>query len=410
MTSRYLCRARLIAGLILICVNSTLFASPVLSNFIQQVWKNNPAIQTAESALDVAKAQKIAAEQPLYNPEVDVDLERTDINAVSVGISQSIDLGNKQSVMVINADARIQLAEAELQMQKLALTEEILNALANLQASRQLQNLAIQRVGLMQEFVKNTVQRHQAGDIGLQDVALTRVALSEANIVLATHAVQHVENEMDLQAAMGSFVTEWPALSKEPASVSDSLATDKYLNQLPSLNVFRAKLFAAKSNVKLSKAKRQADPSFGLRGGMEGSNALIGLSISMPLHIRNSYRAEVDVSRFEVLRLEQLLMSEVHKARAQMKGAHSRYQLIHKAWKSWEEAGEKNISEQYELIQTIWKSGEMSAAEYLVQAKQNVDARETAVELSEKMWKSWIAWLAASGQIEQWLLHKVYVK
>ena len=45
----------------------------------------------------------------------------------------------------------------------------------------------------------------------------------------------------------------------------------------------------------------------------------------------------------------------------------------------------------------------MSTADYLVQAKQNVDAQETAVELAAQMWEAWIEWLVASGQIENWI-------
>jgi len=396
-------RERFITGLVLLCVCAPLYASPSLANFMQKVWEKTPAILAAESALEAVKARKLAANQPIYNPELDVELERTDINKLGIGISQRVDWGNKRIAATGKAEADIQLALAEVVIQRQTLAEEILNALVDRQAAHQLQNLAQQRLGLMQDFVDNTEQRQQAGDIGLQDVMLARVALSEAKMQLANYAAQQAANEAKLQAASGLFVNDWPALTQEPPAVTQVVKLETFQEQLPRLNALRAKLAAAKSNVNLSRATQKSDPNFGLRGGMEGSDVLIGLSFSMPLYVRNRFRAEVAVANQEALQIEQLLLSATHRARVHLNGSYQRYQLTYTAWQAWKQTGLNTLNEQLKLIQTLWKSGEMSTADYLVQAKQNVDAQETAVSLSTQMWQAWIAWLSASGQIEQWL-------
>jgi len=396
-------RERFITGLVLLCACTPSYASPSLANFMQKVWEKTPAILAAESALEAAKTRKLAANQPIYNPELDVELERTDINKLAIGISQSVDWGNKRVAATGKAEADIQLALAELVIQRQVSAEEILNALVNRQATYQLQNLAQQRVGLMQEFVDNTEQRQQAGDIGLQDVMLARVALSEAKMQLANYAAQQAANEANLQAASGLFVNDWPALTQEPPAVTQAVKLETFQEQLPRLNALRAKLAAAKSNVNLSRATQKADPNFGLRGGMEGSDVLLGLSFSMPLYVRNRFRAEVVVANQEVLQIEQLLLSATHRAQVHLNGAYQRYQLTYTAWQAWKQTGLNTLNEQLKLIQILWKSGEMSTADYLVQAKQNVDAQGTAVSLSTQMWQAWIAWLSASGQLEQWL-------
>ena len=403
MLQRNFIRERFITGLVLLCVCAPLYASPSLANFMQKVWEKTPAILAAESALEAVKARKLAANQPIYNPELDVELERTDINKLGIGISQRVDWGNKRIAATGKAEADIQLALAEVVIQRQTLAEEILNALVDRQAAHQLQNLAQQRLGLMQDFVDNTEQRQQAGDIGLQDVMLARVALSEAKMQLANYAAQQAANEAKLQAASGLFVNDWPALTQEPPAVTQVVKLETFQEQLPRLNALRAKLAAAKSNVNLSRATQKSDPNFGLRGGMEGSDVLIGLSFSMPLYVRNRFRAEVAVANQEALQIEQLLLSATHRARVHLNGSYQRYQLTYTAWQAWKQTGLNTLNEQLKLIQTLWKSGEMSTADYLVQAKQNVDAQETAVSLSTQMWQAWIAWLSASGQIEQWL-------
>ncbi len=397
-------RERFVTGLVLLCVSTPLYASPSLANFIQKVWEKNPIILAAESALRVAEARRMAASQPIYNPELDIELERTAVNTLGIGINQSIDWGNKRVAATSKAEADIQLAQAELTLQRQTSAEEILTALTHRQGTQQLQNLAQQRVGLMQEFVDNTEKRQQAGDIGLQDVMLARVALSEAKMQLANYTAQQAENEAKLQAASGLFTSDWPALSQEPPALTQTtIQLDTFQEQLPRLNALRAKLSAAKSSVKLSRATQKADPNFGLRGGMDGSDALIGLSFSMPLYVRNRFGAEVEVANQEVMQIDQLLLSARHRAQVHLQGSSRRYQLTYAAWQSWKQTGSHTLNEQLKLIQIIWKLGEMSTADYLVQAKQNVDAQETAVNLSTQMWQAWVEWLSASGQIEQWL-------
>jgi len=404
MSSTVIFRIRFFTCLILLCANNTLFASPALNPFMQQIWNNNPDIKSAEAALEAAKARKFAADKPIYNPEIDVEAERTDINALSIGFSQSVDWGNRQSAASQVANANIQAAQAELALQRTRLAEEILSALMDFHATEQMQGLARQRVKLMQDFVSNTEKREQAGDVGLQDVALARVALSEALMQQANSLAQQAENQARVSAASGLYrVDEWPAFVKEPPVIPESVKIDEYLNQLPALKALKAQYLAAKANVDLARATGKADPTFGLKAGMEESNALIGLSFSIPLNIRNNYRAEIEVANQEALRIEQLFLSASQRAKAHINGVFRRYSLTHEAWQIWKTTGLNSLKDQMGLIQTIWKSGEMSTSDYLIQSKQNVDAQETAVELSTQMWKSWLEWLVASGQIEQWI-------
>ncbi len=403
MPRRYFSLVPAIMGLVLWCVSSSLLASPSLNSFIQQVWEQHPRIKSAQSALDAAKANKQAASKPIYNPEMDVELERTDVNTMSVGISQSIDWGNKRSAATDIAEAKIRLAQAELKGQRLNLAQEILKGLVDLQVNLLMQELAHKRVKLMEEFVLTAEKRQQAGDIGLQDVALAKVALSQAKMQLANAIAQQAQNEARLQAASGLFSADWPVLGNEPPQIPGHINPDDYLRQLPRLEAMQAQMAAAKSGIRLSKAATKADPSIGVRGGMEGDGALLGLSFSMPLNIRNNFRAQVEVASQEALQIELDLMAESQRAKAHILGAHRRYQLTYKAWQTWKKTGLSSLQDQMDLIQTIWKSGEMSTSDYLIQSKQNVDAQETAVELTAQMWAAWIEWLAASGQIETWV-------
>jgi len=370
---------------------------------MQKVWENNPSIQAIEASVKAAKARKQASDQPIYNPEMGLELERSDVNTLSFGVSQSVDWGNKRTASSEKSDAEIQIAIAELNIQRYTLAEEVLNTLVSLETTFQLQNLAQQRVALMEEFSINTEKRQAAGDVGLQDVALAQVALSEAKMQLAHNQAQQAKNEAIIQSVSSLFVNEWPTLVKEPPALVPLNNIDEYIDKLPIIIALKANVAASKSNITLSKAQRKADPNFGVKAGMDDGNPLLGFSFSMPLNIRNNYRAEVEVANLETMQQQQLLLAEIQRSRAHINGAFRRYSLTYAAWQSWKKTGTASLKKQMNLIQTIWKSGEMSTSDYLVQAKQNVDAQETAVELSAEMWTAWIEWLSVSGQIEQWI-------
>ena len=69
--------ARLLLCFILLCVNNGLIASPALKTFMEQVWENNSEIKSTQAALDAAIANKLASDQPIYNPELSIGVERT---------------------------------------------------------------------------------------------------------------------------------------------------------------------------------------------------------------------------------------------------------------------------------------------------------------------------------------------
>ncbi len=69
---------------------------PQLSSLVEEVLKTNPEIQSLEAERDAVIAKAKAANQPLYNPELELDIENTDIQTSSLGVSQAIDWSDKK--------------------------------------------------------------------------------------------------------------------------------------------------------------------------------------------------------------------------------------------------------------------------------------------------------------------------
>lgn len=390
------------------CLAFPVSASPVnvsqsLNTFMQRVWEQHPNINAAQAALDAARQHAEAAGQPLYNPELELEAEKTDINTYSVGISQTIDWGGKRGVQQQIGNAEIQLAQADLAISRQQVSVDVLTSLVLYRTAQRYLQLAQHRTELTERLTDTIENRFSAGDIGQLDVALARVAHSQSRMQLAKYKTEKAKLHAELLSVSGLEQEQWPTLLEVPLKPQNNTVRDELLSQLPHLIAQQSRVQIAKFVTGLAQANRSADPTLGLRGGREDTENLIGLSLSFPLMVRNNFSAEVKAASADVIQQEQILMDVYRRVSARFDGNLEQFRMIHAAWQEWKNGDAGLLNQQMELLQNIWKAGEISTSEYLLQAGQNVEAQETATELLGDMWLAWIDWLDASGQINDWI-------
>ena len=140
-----------------------------------------------------------------------------------------------------------------------------------------------------------------------------------------------------------------------------------------------------------------------MRGGTEDDETLVGVNVTIPLPVRNRYTYEVTAASAERRKAQQDASDISRQAYARFQGAQERYQLSRTAWQDWQRTGGVSLQRQSDLLWRLWEAGELSTTEFLVQLRQTLDTRESALELRETLWRAWLEWLIASGQIESWL-------
>ena len=140
----------------------------------------------------------------------------------------------------------------------------------------------------------------------------------------------------------------------------------------------------------------------GLRGGRDGASNMLGLTLEIPLFVRNDFSAEVTAAALDMSQQQQLYQETYRRALAKLDGANQRFQNTRQTWKNWLKQGQKAQQTQEKLLNKLWQAGELTASDYLIQAKQNVDTAMTATQLQAELLQALISLLAASGQIEQW--------
>lgn len=376
----------------------------MLSSLVNDVLINNPGIKSVQAARDAAIAKAQAADQPLYNPELELDVENTNIQTSSLGINQTIDWSDKRDARSQTAQFRQEGFATKLQIARQTLAAELLQALASYHTHREMVALTKQRTELLRGFVGLAKKRRQSGDLSQAELTLAQLAFAEASMQRTRAATQLMESQQKLIALVGGDNYAWPHF---PDVLPTLKLADKNLNeiliQLPILQEQQSWIAAAKANIRFRSRAQQPDPTIGLRGGREDSDNLIGVTLSIPLFVRNNFRAEVDVANAELIQTELESQNITRKVRAKLLSSARRYQLVRKTWHEWQQAGHASLLKQTTLIQQLWQAGEISTTEYFMQLNQTLDTRLSAIELRNDLWRTWVDWLLASGRVNTWL-------
>lgn len=378
---------------------------PELSTFIRAVVDGNPQVNAARAALDASVALEGAAGRPLYNPELAIEAEDAESETRALGISQTLDWGGKRKARTAVAESERRSVEADYLAVRWQVTAELLSALASYQTESDRRALALVRSRTMRDFAELAEQRFDAGDISQIEFDLAVLAFTDARIKQATASANVAEAKQAVSSiAVGSPPTEWPAIQTElpPLIVAPSEASDLVMS-LPHVRAAQLRASAAVARVNLRERERRPDPTLTLRGGTEGDETLVGLNLTIPLNVRNSFSYEVTAANAERRQAQQEAANISRQAYARFQGAQERLQLSRAAWEDWQRTGGVSLRRKTDLLWRLWAAGELSTTEFLVQLQQTLDTRESALELRAALWRAWLEWLAASGQIEGWL-------
>lgn len=376
--------------------------APALPAFVRTVLEDNPKLQAARSAVDAAQARTRGAAKPLYNPKLEFDAETAESDTASLGVTQAIDWADKRGARQGIAAFEAEAARAEFEAIRQQLTAELLAALGRYHSADALDRLARQRVDLMRRFLALAEKRRRAGDLNQVELDLARLAHTQSLLQQAQASAERTDAEQALVAVTGAARQAWPALPErlpEPTSFD----AQKLLDTLPVMQAQRARVAAARATVTLRRREQRPDPRLGLRGGREGSEGLVGLSLSIPLYVRNDFRAETQAANAQLIEAQQTGQDAYRRAQARLTSAAARYRLTYDAWAAWEQSGQPSLSSQSTLLERLWQAGELSTADYLLQLDQTLETRASALELRGQLWRSWFDWLDASGQFADWL-------
>ncbi len=384
-----------------------------LQRWLNKNVDNHPSVLAARSAVDSARYQLLAADKALYNPELQFEAETAEADSASIGLSQTIDWGDMRGAKTEMASSRKSTANFSYEAIRWATAEEFLSGLSNFHTSKTLKELAEQGNALMQRSAKLAKQRYNAGDLSKVEVDLANLTYAQARFKRADAISQHARATQNLISLSGDVNTDWSKLATELSSVkmpdplNDDNAKDQEIEvtvqQLPQMRSILSRVKSAQANVKVQAGQGSVNPTVAFRAGKEEKDTLLGLSLSIPLQVRNNFQAEVDAANAEMIQAERESIAAYRKLKSRLEIAVVSYSLSREAWFSWQQSGADTLSEQIKLLERLWKAGELNTTDYLIQLNQALETKASAIEQRGRMWADWSTWLTASGKIQQWL-------
>jgi len=374
-----------------------------LSGLIAQILAENPEIQAAQAAVDAAKARLSGAALPLNNPELEVEAERTDIDLYTLGFSQTLDWHDKQSAFEQSAAAELSAVRAELEALRLVKAGELLDAVGGITTQHKITLLAKERSHVLKRFFELAEQRFKAGDIPQSELELARLSLIEAVMQHAASGEELIQAESDFFTLSGQTLNAgFKTLERLPAELP-SLDEQEQARNHPKVQAAYQSAQAARQQIRATVQGRKADPTVAFRVGREDRENLIGLTLSIPLQVRNNFHGNVEAAQAEALQAEHEAQQAYQSLLARLKSAKKRYGLVFNAWQLWVSEGRGSLQQSIKLLESQWQTGEMSTTDYLLQVQQTLNTQIAGVELHGRLWSAWTEWLSASGTLFDWL-------
>jgi cobalt-zinc-cadmium efflux system outer membrane protein len=404
---------RITAGLLLLIVSVAAFAEPAtndLKTYLLAVLQAQPELKVAVANVAAAQAKATAMSRPVYNPELGIDAQRAQTESYAVGVSQTLDLSGKRSARELSGQKLFAIAEAERAVLQQKIVVDTLKSLADYYGAQIAATLARDRLVLMERFAEIADKQYQAGDIGVLDRDLAVLARAEAIALSGRVELGSLKAQQALNAATRAPGLNPPPLPAAPPGTDQlSVGDESLVKALPSVRLALVKNEAANAEVGVARSLGRADPTIGLRGGREqdrgGPNGegLIGLQLSIPLFVRNTYRAETAAAQSQADAAKIEADAGYQLAVMRIKSAEGQYRRTYISWLRWNDSATHRIDSGVELLEKVWRVHEISTAEYLVQLKQLLDGRNAGEELRSQCWLSWAEWLDASGEWGTWL-------
>lgn len=384
-------------------------APETLRAALQSAWQKHPDHRAVQAQLAAAQARLEAAAKPLYNPELELTRsgegpDRTDSAAVSL----TLDLGGKRGARRDAAAARLGLSEAEALLRRRDFARRWFDAWIDWNAADRRVGTGARRVASMTRFADLAVKQFEADDISGLDRDVAALARDEAQAAQSVLVAERAEAESRLRALGGEPATD-AALPDSSALPAAEPLGEESLSQLPEWRIAEAARGAAEREIVVAERNRLADPTVSLGGGRirYGESGLkddvFGVSVSIPLFLRNDHRAEIVAARADA----DASAAESERVRmelaAQRRRAVDSYAATLAAWRSWSGSRGTDIERRTQLLEKSWREGELSTADYLLQIKQTLDTALAGAELEARLWRNYADYLVAGNRFERWI-------
>lgn len=363
-----------------------------------------PQVQASRERLAAANYDRAALSARLYNPTASFDVVNDDTTNFQVGLNQTLDIFGKRQVRRKLGAAQVRLAEKSFEVAFEGYLADVLVALSEHDAAKRQLVLAEKHASNLQALADLTKKRLESGDLGTADGTLATLALSSAYPTIAEERTRSIVAQARLKALLGAGFgefTEFPfrAIWRD----SGSIDTDSLIVENPKALEAFERYQVAKAAIGVAKKERKADPTVGVVAGRDGGAALIGVNVSLPLNISNSFKASEQATSRRSLAAELDYRQIEQAVRADLEGALLAWRSNTKQLDLYDNLTGAAPEEGLLLLKARWEMGDMSTADFLLALDSWRESVAAGIKLQALQRHSLVTWLRTSGQVKDWL-------
>jgi len=410
MAFRVFARARgavcgvLLAGSVAAAPTASTPLENELAAAVRAAWAQHPAAEATERTLAAAQARAIAAGRPLYNPELELAVnEEGEERTTTAGLGWTLDVFGKRRARAALGQANLTLAEAEAALRRTTFAQRWLQAWADRLAAAERVRVGEQRIVLVERFAELAERQRAVGDISTLERDLALLARDEAQAEQATVLSEAASADEAFRSVGGGA----PVLHAVPATPTAFEDAPPRLSGVPEARVAAATVVSATRQIDVSQRDRRPDPTLRVTTGRIEigpiSDNVLGVSVSVPLFVRNTYRAEVVAAQADAEASAAELRRVELEIQARAERTERTYAAVLAAWTRWSGSPGTDVSKRALLLEQLWRAGEISTPDYLIQLKQTLDTALAGADLQGRLWRSYVDALYATGRLDAWV-------
>jgi cobalt-zinc-cadmium efflux system outer membrane protein len=377
---------------------------------VREAWSRHPAAEVTEQTLAAAEARALSAARPLYNPDLEFSYDDEGPERTTTGgLGLTLDLSGKRRARTEAGQAELAVAQAEAALRRSGFAHQWLQAWIDRGIAVQQSEIGEQRVALVERFADLAERQFKVGDLSSLERDLALLARDEAQAEQATLLADVASAEEAFRAVGGASGRKMPLPAGDPPPAAWLGGSKWNPGSTSEGRLAAAASASAASRIAIAERERRPDPSVSVYGGRKdlggsaGSEDVVGVSVSVPLSVRNRYQAELSTARAEsaAAAADQRRVELELDARATR--AVSTYDAVLGAWSRWSRSPGTDVTARADLLERLWRAGEISTSDYLIQLKQSLDTALAGAGLRGRLWRSYFSALYATGWLDAWV-------
>lgn len=368
--------------------------------FYQQILQH-PEVVSEREKMNAQLSTTEARDQPLYNPELEAEVEREgDDNNSRIGVNQTLDWWDKRGARQNQGNHARQAAQTGYQQVLQQKIMEALLAINDWQSAQQRVTFAREQESQLDALLALVEQRQKTGDLGQIDAEL-------ALLTLAQLLNDSADAEAQLAKAGATLKALFPERSTATITIPEAFWQQQRRGVDPAQQVDRhprvtqalAEWNAAKAQADVAARDAKSDPTVGINGGKSGEDNVVALTLSIPLALRNDYRAEVRAASQEALAAEAHYYQARRQQVALLEGSEAALKAYAGRHERWRTVMQTRVGNSAALLEKQWRTGDLSTPDYLLALKERGESLQAGIELESEWHQAVLEWLLESGQL-----------